>query len=692
MIFGGLVMHRRYLIVVALVLFTSPALALPPTEVELKQAHAWVRAKFTDAAASQPSDTGQAVRSAGSEAGPSAEPPVSFVYGGRSFVEVHRTWKVDRASKHLDGSRTEHVVTWTDPDTGLVARCVAVEYADFPAIEWTLYLGNTGTKDTPIIENINAIDVEFPGQADGGTILRHNTGDLCTPDSYAPHQEPLKPDAEKRISNIGGRPTQSAFPYFNLVRPGKGAIVVLSWAGQWTMSFKLSKSGEVRVRGGQELTHFKLHPGEEVRGPMGVVLFYNGDWLRGQNIWRQWMVEHNMPRPGGKLVQPMASLCTGNYYPGLMSNAAQELIFLRRHIEQGIKFDAWWQDAGWYPCDGVTWPKTGTWEVDPVRFPKGLREVSDFVHSKGLKTIVWFEPERVHPGTWLADKHPEWVYGRSKGGLLKLGDPDCRKWLTDHIDRLLTEQGIDIYRQDFNIDPLPFWRAADTEDRQGITEIRHVEGYFAYWDELLRRHPGMFIDSCASGGRRNDLETLRRAVPLLRSDWYNAPEGQQCQTYGLSLWFPYQGTGFMYGKDKYWIRSSMVAEFSFGPDSTGIGRVDWGLLKERVNEFHEVSDCFFGDFYPLTPYSLTADAWMAWQYDRPAIGKGMVQVFRRGESIYEAARLPLRGLEPGASYTVTDLDSGEAKQMSGRELTEKGLPVSLAARPDSALFTYRKSR
>lgn len=28
----------------------------------------------------------------------------------------------------------------------------------------------------------------------------------------------------------------------------------------------------------------------------------------------------------------------------------------------------------------------------------------------------------------------------------------------------------------------------------------------------------MLIDSCASGGRRNDLETLRRAVPLLRSD------------------------------------------------------------------------------------------------------------------------------------------------------------------------------
>ena len=38
--------------------------------------------------------------------------------------------------------------------------------------------------------------------------------------------------------------------------------------------------------------------------------------------------------------------------------------------------------------------------------------------------------------------------------LLNLGNPDALKWLTDHVDQLLTEQGIDLYRQDFNMDPL----------------------------------------------------------------------------------------------------------------------------------------------------------------------------------------------------------------------------------------------
>ena len=83
----------------------------------------------------------------------------------------------------------------------------------------------------------------------------------------------------------------------------------------------------------------------------------------------------------------------------------------------------------------------------------------------------------------------------------------------------------------------------DTEDRQGITEIKHVTGYLAYWDELRRRHPDMLIDSCASGGRRNDLETMRRAVPLWRSDYAFEPVGHQCMTYGISLWLPFHGTG-----------------------------------------------------------------------------------------------------------------------------------------------------
>ena len=78
---------------------------------------------------------------------------------------------------------------------------------------------------------------------------------------------------------------------------------------------------------------------------------------------------------------------------------------------------------------------------------------------------------------------------------------------------------------------------------KGSPKTSTFRGYLSYWDELCRRHPKLWIDSCASGGRRNDLETMRRSVPLLRSDCFTPEEAQQGQTYGLSLWIPYHGSG-----------------------------------------------------------------------------------------------------------------------------------------------------
>jgi alpha-galactosidase len=182
--------------------------------------------------------------------------------------------------------------------------------------------------------------------------------------------------------------------------------------------------------------------------------------------------------------------------------------------------------------------------------------------ADGARKFLWFEPERVHSGTWLTENHPERILG-GKSGRLNVGRPEVRQWLTEHVDRLIAEQGIDLYRQDFNIDPLDLWRKNDAPDRQGLTENRHVTGYLAYWDELRRRHPHMLIDSCASGGRRNDLETMRRAVPLLRSDYIMEPVGNQGHTYGLSLWPPFRGTGTGSREiSPYLVRSTLVTHFT----------------------------------------------------------------------------------------------------------------------------------
>jgi alpha-galactosidase len=426
--------------------------------------------------------------------------PFSFSFDSHDSAGLLKACEFKAGSRPLDDQRTEHTSVWTDPQTGLQVRCVAVEYHDFPTVEWTLYFKNTGTNPTPILENIQALNIALERGASGEFLLHHNVGSPADGNDYSPLETPLGPKATKRIGGAGGRPTNTDWSYFNIAWPSQGLIVAVGWPGQWAAEFARDDARGLRLRAGQELTHFKLLPGEEVRSPLIVMQFWRGDWIRAQNIWRRWMMAHSMPKPGGKLPPPQLVASSSRQYEEMIkANETNQFLFIDRYTEEGVKLDYWWMDAGWYINYGGGWPRVGTWEVDTNRFPHGLRAVSDYAHKHGVRILVWFEPERVTADTWITRNHPEWVLGGAGGGLLNLGNDEARVWLTEHVDRLLTEQGIDLYRQDFNMDPLGAWRGNDAPDRQGITEIKHVTGYLAYWDELRRRHPNMLIDSCASG-------------------------------------------------------------------------------------------------------------------------------------------------------------------------------------------------
>ncbi len=667
----GISLHIRLFIIAALI--GNAAWAATPTAGEIQVASQWTERYFSPGA--------QVV-------------PFSFVYGGRPSAELLTTWPVTRDQKQLDRNRSQRSLSWKDPKTGIEVRCVAVEYTDWPVVEWTVYFKNTGNANTPILENIQGLDIRVERAEGAEFVLHQHRGDNNIPESYQPFSEPLLVNSSKTARPAAGRPTDSSFPYYNLQMPGGGLIAAVGWPGQWATRFERDSARGLRFTAGQDLTHLYLKPGEEIRTPLIALLFWQGtETVRAQNVWRSWMLAQNLPRPGGKLPAPLNAFCDGGFFPGLAVSEAGEKQFIDALTREHVKLDYWWIDAGWYPCRN-DWQNTGTWEPDPERFPNGIKAVSDYVHARGIKLVLWFEPERASAGSWLAVNHPEWLLG---GKLFNMGNPEARQWMTEHVDRLIREQGVDLYRQDFNIAPLGFWRQNDSADRQGATENFHVQGYLAYWDELRRRHPGMLIDSCSGGGRRNDLETLRRAVPLLRSD-YQAFDGNpgyaignQGHTYGLSSWLPYYGQGVYItaANAAYYARSHMSPSFSIAVDVRKPG-IDWELYRRLVSQWREVADCMLGDYYPLSPYSLESDRWIAWQFDRPEQGDGMIQAFRRDSSGERVMTFRLHGIDAAAQYEVTDLDIGAAKIISGRELQERGLEVAIDAQPGSVVFKYRK--
>ncbi len=620
--------------------------------------------------------------------------PFSFVYGGRSSSEILADWTAAQPEVTSEDGKTLTIRRYRDEDTGLEVACELTTYDDFPAADWLLRITNHGDADTPILEDIQALDTHGERREGKEFVLHRALGSDARRSDFAPVREVLAPDSVTRIATRNGRSSHTnSLPFFNIEGVGEGVVLAIGWSGQWAMTLARDGGTDLHARAGMELTHLRLHPGEQIRSPRILLIFWHGDdRMRGHNLLRRFILAHNSPQEDGK---PFLGPLTFTGHPGFgaeFNNATEynQLASVERYRQFGLDAEYLWIDAGWY--EGY-WPNgVGNWFPRKNGLPNGLRPISDGLKDMGFKgLLLWFEPERVHQGTAIDREHPEWVlkHPGNPNGLFDLANPDARDWLTDHISGLIQSQGIAIYRQDCNIDPLSFWRAADEPDRQGIHEIRHIENLYKFWDELLRRNPGLVIDNCASGGRRIDLETTARSIPLWRTDYhYHEPNGYQCHTYGLNFFVPLSGTGGG-PPDAYRLRSAMNSASQL-PWNVWEGGFPVDEARRRIAEIKRVRHYFLGDYYPLTEHRTTDDVWMAYQFHRDDLSEGMFLAFRRSDSPDTSAILRLGGLEASSSYELQFEDSGVTQTYSGETLRE-GVEVVIDAAPGSLLVTYREA-
>ena len=630
-------------------------------------------------------------------------PPISFRYGGRSSTDLFQSWPVTlKAGTPLPEVSTS-LVSRVDPDTGLECEIEAKWFDAYPAVEWVVRFRNKGTADTPILEDVQPLCTSL--LVDNVPVLHRSRGARCSVEDFLLVSDEMLLGVPVHVSPGEGRSSSQWLPFFNLQDGGQGTILAIGWTGCWAAMFKHTQ-GKVAVSAGMDRTHLTLHPGEEIRTPGVLVLFWDGDVIAGHNLLRHLILDHHSLKHLGKRVE--APLCAPTWGGMRTPDHLERIQAIEQHR---LDYDYYWVDAGWYgppesysPDEhkGDWWQHVGDWKVNPVAHPGGLRPISDAARAAGMKFLLWVEPERAMWGTPLSTEHPDWFLGdRTPGSnlLLNLGKPEVRQWMTNFISGLITEHGLNCYRQDFNIDPLPYWRSADEPDRQGITEIRHIEGLYAFWDELLARHPGLLIDNCASGGRRIDIETLGRSIPLWRSDLQCfpgfSPTGAQIQSHGLSHWVPVSACGTQFRPDDtYNVRSALSAGLAFSIFPYEYEAVDpdypWDWHRDRINEFRRAQPFFAGDYYPLLRCHDNAEDWWACQWNLPENGEAMLLVFRREDSPFVSAEIPLKGLSPHATYQIMEADTDEAFRLDGWELLDTGLPVTLGERRSSTLYFLRE--
>jgi alpha-galactosidase len=651
-----------------------------------------------------------------------ADFPVSFRYDGQPAPALLSKWTMQRETAPAAGAVTLETIVLRDPSATLECRCVVKRFRDYPAVEWVVYFKNIGATDTAILADVCPLDMLLPVNAALPCQVHHARGALTQRDDFEPLATPLtfrQGGSRLDLAARTGKSSTRHLPFFNLQCGTGGVIGAIGWSGGWMATFERRREG-IQIRAGLERTHLCLHPGEEVRTPRILLLFWQGapDWdgnvdvtreqIHSQNVLRRLLLAHYTPRRDGQIIQP--PFCEGVW--GAQAEGSH-LAKIKWLCENRIPTECYWIDAGWYgenplaeAADGLGsgWMRqVGSWAPNAEAYPHGFAPIGAAVKAAGLGLLLWVEPERAFEGTRIVREHPEWLIGPVRSGntdgvnfMVNLGLPEARSYLIELISGLIREGGVTCYRQDFNDLRVPeLFALADAPDRIGMAESLHIAGLYAFWDELLARHPDLMIDNCAGGGQRIDLETMARSVPMWRSDlqcWPFDPSAMQTQSQGLAPWVPLSAA-VCEEPTRYAMRSALgLGLVTHWCTQTLDGGVDLPVetVRQLMDEALAMRKYFYGDFYPLLTFSLADDVWAAWQYDRPDLGDGMMVAFRRHAAPFATWEAQLEALEAAAEYEVTAWDEQRTWRASGRQLMSEGFAVTIREKPGAALFTYRR--
>ena len=541
----------------------------------------------------------------------------------------------------------------------------------------------------------------------------------------------------------GGRSSDPYLPFFAVADARGGLAVSIGWSGNWRVNASVVNGRPQLDVGHGDYFCASLEPGESIRSMRLLTVVSNSTSASADsaaalfNKHRRVMVAQILPRSpiSGEIEGSIIASWSWLNWPPPWTQSQQ---LWHAELCRNFSVEYLWLDAGWFnggfPAGVGNWQLPLSQAVNRSEWPQGsLRPLADACHAPGkphdspTKFMVWFEPERVMPGTYIARQLPEYVLNLGNVStpqyLLDLGNADARRYIFEYLSQAVGEYALDVLRIDFNIAPAPFWRAHDVHadtaadgsssssssggsgsggNRTGITEARYIEGLYSLWDQLLASKPGLMIDDCSAGGRRIDLETLSRSFPLWRSDHCSCSSAQepaalQSMSVGLSLFAPVS-SGAVCDTDAFSWRSAGVVGKTISWGEEGWRRIlasptKSAELRLAIAETKALRQLALeGDLYPLTPVDPLTTTWTAYQFHRPEHGDGFAMFFRNPDCEAASMTAGLRGIDPNASYAVqlhyNYTATGPPTTWTGNELAVMNVGISRAS---SLLLKYAAS-
>ena len=623
-------------------------------------------------------------------------------------------------SDKLITAESEHVKTPEgivyELDKNVTATMIVKEYKEFNAVEWVMYFENASDSDSLVFSDIKDCHATFPFEnivpLTPGNLRKE--GELCVitmkgmvnPNYYRENDkisatefsfmnEYLTQGKPKSFCSIGARSSNGMMPFFDITQNNIGYITAIGWTGDWNAEFIANDEG-VETKTGLKETNFYLKPGEKIRTSSTLVMEYTDNEDK-YNKFRKLMKTHVSHKSHTKTKRD--GVMAYEFWGGLNSEELKKRI--NETKDHGLQFEDLWIDAGWYGdctnCNeaftGDWYEHTGEWHVNKRVHPEELQDVSKCANDAGMKLMLWFEPERAIKSTIVPKEHPDWFITSPNDNsyILNYGNEEALEYVCNLLSDYIEKLNMSCYRQDFNTDLSHYFDIADDENRKGITEIKHIMGMYRVWDYILEKHPDLIIDNCASGGRRIDIETLKRSIPVLKSDYlcyFNKnPEVLQTHNSNAARYFPYIGCTSKLKNDVYATRSSYSSSIGYAFYSAifqSMTDEDFVWAKKYTDEYRRIRKYFIHDFYNHATDTFDETAWTVWQYHDSETQSGIVMAFRRCKSPYDQLTVELKGMD-NTTYSYTNLND-ESVITGGNKLK-----IVLPEKRSSIIYEYKKN-
>ena len=602
--------------------------------------------------------------------------PFTFKVDGEAFNpsdwEQALTESPEFGTVYANG-QTDYLVL-KNKSNGLEVTVETTVFESNATCQWIVYIKNTDNKNSGVISDFYPLNTSFKtGKAD----LYYSMGSNTAASDFSLIKKELN-SIKRSFSGIEGKPTESFLPYFNIHGENVGMMLGIGWTGQWAAEL-LQKNGSSEISVKQENLNAYLLPDESIRSPLVSVSFYKNDnALKGFNIFRKWIMDCVYPENVTKSSYTVMEVAGPE-----STRTSDEIIEILDGFDDSVykQTDAFWMDAGWYTYNEGWYDGVGNWTVDTKRYDKGISELSGYAAKKGLGHTLWYEPERIFPNTnfhKIGAEKEEWLISLNGEDniMWNLANQDAYEYYCDYILNSLKENGVTIYRQDFNFAPYGYWQKADKEyydGRTGICENHYVTNLYNFLDYLTENVDGLIIDNCASGGKRLDLEMAYRSIAFWRSD-YNCSyhpdlfDATQSHTYGISFWLPITGSA-LYMEDEYAGRSDIMPLMLM--DFFSHTHPEFSFYKEQRELMGQ-------RYYPLDFGSFDNNKMLSMQFSTEDALSGTVLIYKRENVTDTKYNVKLNGLIPEKTYNVTDIDNPDkVTSLTGEQLMQEGITLPL---------------